>query len=67
MIKIFERDWGLLVLDAQWFRFDFLPRLTLMQIPHMVEISLGLACFRLRLSIWSKEMREFNKKYDDTL
>lgn len=61
VVKIFDKDWGFLTFEASKYKFDFFPRLTMVTIPHVMEISFGFLCFRLQLSIWSKVMQEFNR------
>ena len=60
-MTLFERDWGFLVVKAASYRFDFLPRLTLATIPQQLEINLGFLWFQIWLTIWSRDMQEFNK------
>lgn len=57
----FEKDWGFLHGEISKYRFDFLPRVTVSQIPHMLEINIGFFCFRIWLTIYSDEMQEFNR------
>lgn len=61
MITFFEKDWGFLVGEASMYHFDFLPRFTVVTTPHIMEISMGFTCFRLRLTLWGKAMQEFNR------
>lgn len=61
VVKIFDKDWGFLTFEASKYKFDFFPRLTMVTIPQVVEISVGFLCFRLQFSIWSKVMQEFNR------
>lgn len=57
----FEKDWGFLHGEISKYRFDFLPRVTVSQIPHMLEINIGFFWFRIWLTIYSDEMQEFNR------
>lgn len=63
MNKIFfERDWGFLAGEVSKNKFDFFPRLTVIAAKYMFEIIIGFCCFRLWLTIHSKEIQEFNRK-----
>ena len=43
------------------YKFEFLPRLTVTTLTHMLEINLGFLWFQLLLTIFSKPMQEINK------
>lgn len=62
-MNIFERDWGALAARANSNKFEFLPRLTLISIPHMTELNFGFLWFQVWLILWDEEMQEFNKSY----
>ena len=47
------------------YKFEFLPRLSLIEIPHMLEINVGFLWFQLWLTVYSRRMREFNRKNHD--
>jgi hypothetical protein len=57
----FEKDWGFLHGEISKYKLDFLPRITTVTTPHMMEISAGFLCFRIWLTIWSREIQELNK------
>ena len=61
-MTLFERDWGFVAGSVSNYRFEFLPRLTMTSITHMLEISVGFLWFQLWLTIYSREMQEFNRK-----
>lgn len=65
-MKILERDWGLMVGEVSKYNFDFLPRLTMSAVPHMLQFNIGFLWFRVWLTIWSSEMQEFNRNSYDT-
>lgn len=48
------------------FKFEFLPRITVINIPHMLEINVGFLWFQLWLTIFDRQLQEFNKKRNDT-
>ena len=41
VVKIFDKDWGFLTFEASKYKFDFFPRLTMVTIPQVMEISIG--------------------------
>lgn len=57
----FEKDWGFLHGEISKYKFDFLPRFTITTTTHMMEIHMGFLCCRLWLTIFSRQMQEFNK------
>ena len=57
----FEKDWGFLHGEISKYKFDFLPRFTITETAHMMEINMGIFCFHLWLTIFSHQMQEFNK------
>jgi hypothetical protein len=61
-IKIFEEHWGILMLSLLSNRFDIFPRVTLAQFPRAFVIHVGFLFFTLHFTIWSKNMREFNRR-----
>jgi hypothetical protein len=67
MIKIFEKYWGLLTLHCSSNQFELLPRLTIIQLADLTTISFGLMMLSLNLTIWGKQMRDFNKERNDSL
>ena len=48
------------------FKFEFLPRLTVVDIPHMLEINLGFLWFQVWLTVYSRQMQEFNRRNHGT-
>lgn len=62
-MKIFETYWGTLAARVSPNKFECLPRLTLVSVPHMTEINFGFLWFQIWLTLWDKEMQEFNKSY----
>ena len=60
-MKIFEKDWGFMAVKFSKFKFELLPRFTVTEIPHMMEFNVGFLWFQIWLTIWSKDMQEFNK------
>lgn len=65
-MTLFEKDWGFMVCKASAFKVEFLPRLTVTLVPHFTEINLGILCFQVWLTIFSRELREFNRRTHDT-
>lgn len=65
----FERDWGFMHGEISKYKFDLLPRITITDARHMLEINVGIFCFHVWLTIFSREMQEINKMYNqhDTL
>lgn len=65
----FERDWGFMHGEISKYKFDFLPRVTVSDTRHMLEINVGIFCFRVWLTIFSRELQEINRQYGnhDTL
>ena len=65
----FERDWGFLQGEISKYKCDFLPRFTITSAKQMLEINVGIFCFQLWLTIFSREMQEINRLYNghDTL
>lgn len=61
-IKIFEEHWGILMLSLLSNRFDIFPRVTLTQYPRAFVIHIGFLFFTLHFTIWSRSMREFNRR-----
>lgn len=59
---IFERDWGFLVGEISKYKFDFLPRVTVSTVSHMMEINIGIFCFRLWLTIFDRPLQELNRR-----
>lgn len=59
---IFEKDWGFLVGEISKYKFDFLPRLTITTTKHMMEINIGIFCFRLWLTIFDRPLQELNRR-----
>lgn len=57
----FKRDWGFLHGEVSRYHFDILPRFTIVSTPHVLEINIGFACFRIWMHIFSRAMQEFNK------
>lgn len=60
-MTIFEKDWGFMAGGLSKYKFEFLPRLTVTTLTHMLEINLGFLWFQLLLTIFSKPMQEINK------
>lgn len=60
-MTIFEKDWGFVAGSFSKYKFEFLPRLTVTTLTHMLEINLGFLWFQLWLTIFSKPMQEINK------
>ena len=58
-IKFFDKPWGFLMLEISKYKFDFLPRLTVVSAPLALEIHIALACFRFQFTLWSKKMQEW--------
>ena len=67
MTTFFEKDWGFMAGEISRYKFDLLPRVTWCAIPHVDEISIGFLCLHLQLTIWSREVREFNRRNNGTL
>lgn len=59
----FERDWGFMHGEISKYKFDFLPRLTITSTSHMLEVNIGIFCFHLWITVFSREMQEINKHY----
>jgi hypothetical protein len=62
-----QGDWGFLHGEISKYKFDLLPRITISDTPHILEFNVGIFCFRIWLTIWSKQMQEFNKNNHATL
>lgn len=62
----FERDWGFLHGEVSKYHFDFLPRLTITTTPHIMEVNIGIFCFRLWLTIFGQDMQNFNRRNNAT-
>jgi hypothetical protein len=62
----FERDWGFVASCIPRYKFELLPRLTITAVTDMFGITLGFLCFELQIGLWSKKMREFNRRSHDT-
>lgn len=65
-MTLFERDWGFMAAGLSAFKFEFLPRLTVVDIPHMLEINLGFLWFQVWLTVYSRQMQEFNRRNHGT-
>lgn len=65
-MTLFEGNWGFIACGASAYRVEFLPRLTMTHIPHATEFNLGFLCFQIWLTVYSREMREFNRRNNDT-
>lgn len=65
-MTLLEKDWGFIACNASAFRVELLPRLTVTNVPHATEINLGFLCFQVWLTLFSREMREFNRRTHDT-
>lgn len=61
-ITIFERVWGNLLLDVRFNSVDFLPRVTMTAIDHAFIFNIGFLMLSLNLTLWDKQIRDFNKK-----
>lgn len=61
-ITLFEKDWGCLVFSFCLSRMEVLPRFALSAITGASVVNLSFLFFSLDFTIWSDEMREFNKK-----
>ena len=59
---LFEKDWGFMAAGISKYKFEFLPRFTITEIPHMLEFNIGFLWFQIWLTIFSREMQEFNRK-----
>lgn len=57
----FDKDWGFMHGEISKYKFDFLPRITAVTTTHMLELSVGFLCFRMWLTIFSRQVQEFNK------
>ena len=64
-ITIFERVWGNLLLDVRFNTIDFLPRVTLTMIDHAFIFNIGFLVLSLHLTIWDKQIRDFNRRTRD--
>ena len=58
-IKFFDKPWGFLMLEISKYKFDFLPRLTVVSAPLAFEMHLGFAFFRFQFTLWGKKMQEW--------
>ena len=65
-MKFFEKDWGFMAGNISKFTFEFLPRLTVVSLTHMLEINVGFLWFQLWLTIFDRQLQEFNKRANDT-
>lgn len=65
-MTLFERDWGFVAGGISKYKFEFLPRLTVVDASHMLEINFGFLWFQIWLTIFSHQMQEFNKRMHDT-
>lgn len=60
-IKLFEEYWGNLILSICIGRLDVLPRVTLSAFPRALIVNVGFIFFTLNLTLWDRQMREFNR------
>ena len=58
-IKFFDKPWGFLMLEISKYKFDFLPRFTVVAAPLALEMHLGFAFFRFQFTLWGKKMQEW--------
>lgn len=65
-MKFFEKDWGFMAGNISKFKFEFLPRLTVINLTHALEINVGFLWFQLWLTIFDRQLQEFNKRENDT-
>ena len=61
-MTLVERDWGFVAATASKYKFEFLPRLAMTSIPHMLEVNFGFLRFQVWLTVYSRQMQEFNRK-----
>lgn len=64
-MTFFERDWGFMAGSISKHKFEFLPRFTMSAVTHMLEFNIGFLWFQLWLTIYSRQMQEFNRKNHD--
>ena len=60
-ITLFEKDWGNLVFSFCLAKMDVLPRITLAAMSKATIANVGFLFFTLNLTVWSDDMREFNR------
>ena len=65
-MKFFEKDWGFMAGNISKFKFEFLPRLTVINLTRALEINVGFLWFQLWLTIFDRQLQEFNKRENDT-
>ena len=62
---LLNRYWGFAAARVSKYKFEFLPRFTLNAMTDMLEFSIGFLWFQLWLTVYSRRMREFNRKNHD--
>jgi hypothetical protein len=58
---LFENAWGNLLFSVAFTKMDVFPRITASLITDSLILNLGFLWFSLNLTIWDRNMREFNK------
>jgi hypothetical protein len=58
---IFEKFWGNLDFSFAFTKMDILPRCTASILNNSLILNIGFLWFSFNLTLWDKQMQEFNK------
>ncbi len=59
-MKLIEKDWGILEAECSKYKFDFLPRVTMLAVPVMLQFYVCFLWFGVQLTIWNRDFIKNN-------